>query len=643
MSYQDRIDIDRLYDLIYDARSEQLKVVTREEFEQLFGSISSFKDMQELYYDKSEVYLKILEVLKEAGVITEDTYNELIAKIQTAQNTADLADTKATNAVGTANTAQTSATNALNGVNRIDGEIGDTSTQGTIKYDVNQAKTQSSQAIQDSSVAKQDSSQALTNSNNALEGVDDIRDEIGNATTPNTIKYDVFNAKSNSTEALSKSNQAISDSSDALALADEVDAKADNLRRDVGTVTGSDLQTQVNTVDGKADDLRDDVGTVTGGNLQSQINTVDGKADDLRTDVGTVTGDDLQTQVTTVNGTASNAYTLADEVDAKADDLRTDVGTVNQPTDGSLQQQITYLPAYISDLMVTQSSSTSEMGLPIFCSEFSSSVWYIGFRLTELAKKTIRDYGSITFTIKLNKPNNTTETINHTINNPSQGSIPSIVKIAYPNFLDLWGVTLITCENLKYIIIIGGVATKSHVHTISNITNLQATLNNKSNNGHTHSISDVTNLQTSLDGKANSTHSHSISEVTNLQSSLDSKANSTHSHSISEVTNLQSSLDAKQDSISWETKSVGVGTLEVCSALRLAHWSGGGFYNVTQNYKTMTGVDLSDYAPNKPITNFADSINPLLIIYIQTDGVVKYASQSSTGNFYLSWDILWKY
>ena len=55
MSYQDRIDIDRLYDLIYDAQSEQLRVVTREEFEQLFGSISSFKDMQDLYYDKSEV------------------------------------------------------------------------------------------------------------------------------------------------------------------------------------------------------------------------------------------------------------------------------------------------------------------------------------------------------------------------------------------------------------------------------------------------------------------------------------------------------------------------------------------------------------------------------------------------------------
>ena len=39
MAYQDRIDIDRLYDLIYDAKSEQLKVVTKEEFERLFGSV----------------------------------------------------------------------------------------------------------------------------------------------------------------------------------------------------------------------------------------------------------------------------------------------------------------------------------------------------------------------------------------------------------------------------------------------------------------------------------------------------------------------------------------------------------------------------------------------------------------------------
>lgn len=38
-----------------------------------------------------------------------------------------------------------------------------------------------------------------------------------------------------------------------------------------------------------------------------------------------------------------------------------------------------------------------------------------------------------------------------------------------------------------------------HKHSIANITDLQSTLDSKSNNGHTHSISDVTNLQSKLD------------------------------------------------------------------------------------------------------------------------------------------------
>jgi len=116
-------------------------------------------------------------------------------------------------------------------------------------------------------------------------------------------------------------------------------------------------------------------------------------------------------------------------------------------------------------------------------------------------------------------------------------------------------------------------ANTGHTHTISNVTNLQTTLNNKANtsdlssvalsnsyndlddvpstftpSSHSHAISDVTNLQTTLDGKASSTHTHTISDVTNLQTTLDGKASSSHSHSISDVTNLQSSLNAKANS-----------------------------------------------------------------------------------------------
>lgn len=47
---------------------------------------------------------------------------------------------------------------------------------------------------------------------------------------------------------------------------------------------------------------------------------------------------------------------------------------------------------------------------------------------------------------------------------------------------------------------------------------------------HTHAISEVTDLQTTLDGKAAAEHTHDISDVTGLQTALDGKAASTHTH-----------------------------------------------------------------------------------------------------------------
>lgn len=44
----------------------------------------------------------------------------------------------------------------------------------------------------------------------------------------------------------------------------------------------------------------------------------------------------------------------------------------------------------------------------------------------------------------------------------------------------------------------------SHTHSISDVSNLQTTLNGKASTSHTHSISDVTSLQTNLNGKMSS-------------------------------------------------------------------------------------------------------------------------------------------
>jgi hypothetical protein len=69
--------------------------------------------------------------------------------------------------------------------------------------------------------------------------------------------------------------------------------------------------------------------------------------------------------------------------------------------------------------------------------------------------------------------------------------------------------------------------------------------NGKANTVHTHAISDVTNLQTTLDSKAAKVHTHTISDVTNLQTTLDNKAAKVHTHSASDVGNLDAWFETK--------------------------------------------------------------------------------------------------
>ncbi|EAX65950.1 hypothetical protein TVAG_508660, partial [Trichomonas vaginalis G3] len=51
---------------------------------------------------------------------------------------------------------------------------------------------------------------------------------------------------------------------------------------------------------------------------------------------------------------------------------------------------------------------------------------------------------------------------------------------------------------------------KTHTHTIANITNLQETLNRKSDVGHTHTIANIANLQETLETKADKTYVNEI-------------------------------------------------------------------------------------------------------------------------------------
>jgi len=123
-------------------------------------------------------------------------------------------------------------------------------------------------------------------------------------------------------------------------------------------------------------------------------------------------------------------------------------------------------------------------------------------------------------------------------------------------------------------------------------------LDSKADTGHSHNISDITDLQTTLDSKADITYvdtevgtkedslgnpnsdgqilssltdgtrswinapstvvnwgeiQGTLSNQTDLQAALDAKADSTHAHEISDVTGLQTALDAKTDQTDFDS------------------------------------------------------------------------------------------
>ncbi|KAI5551355.1 phage tail repeat-like family, partial [Trichomonas vaginalis G3] len=88
---------------------------------------------------------------------------------------------------------------------------------------------------------------------------------------------------------------------------------------------------------------------------------------------------------------------------------------------------------------------------------------------------------------------------------------------------------------------------KTHTHTIANITNLQETLNRKSDVGHTHTIANITNLQETLNRKSDVGHTHTIANITNLQETLNRKSAVGHTHTIANIANLQETLETKAD------------------------------------------------------------------------------------------------
>ena len=114
--------------------------------------------------------------------------------------------------------------------------------------------------------------------------------------------------------------------------------------------------------------------------------------------------------------------------------------------------------------------------------------------------------------------------------------------------------------------VIQGYSPLGHSHEISNINNLQTSLDLKANASDTATKAELKELSDTVSGKADSEHAHDQSEITGLKTNLEAinnsiasaqkdiadintslatKSDSNHIHKIEEITNLQESLNSK--------------------------------------------------------------------------------------------------
>lgn len=164
-------------------------------------------------------------------------------------------------------------------------------------------------------------------------------------------------------------------------------------------------------------------------------------------------------------------------------------------------------------------------------------------------------------------------------------------------------------------------------HTIASITGLSTALAGKSDVGHTHSlaISDITNLQTTLNGKASTAVVTTTVDglmafadkvklngiatgatANSTDATLLNRANHTGSQAISTVTNLQTTLDGKQATLVSGTNIKTINGVSVLGSGDIVISGGGGG---TTDHSALTNRSLADAHPISAITGLQTALD----------------------------------
>ena len=177
-----------------------------------------------------------------------------------------------------------------------------------------------------------------------------------------------------------------------------------------------------------------------------------------------------------------------------------------------------------------------------------------------------------------------------------------------------------------------GAAASSHTHSISNITNLQTTLDGKAASSHTHSASQVTGLTASRALVSDSSGHPAVSAVTStelgyldgvtsrIQTQLNGKAASSHTHAISALSDLNSGWDSY----------LKIAPKLINSATALTNQN-------LQDYKTIDNVGFYYGAGGNSVTNKPSGVDAFSLTILQSGSGVVTQILTSSNTVYVNY------
>lgn len=375
------------------------------------------------------------------------------------------------------------------GIGDVNDKIGDTSTAGTILYNVHQVKDVQVPAVQDALYGKSSNGTVSSpTANSALGKVNAVKTEMyganGTSSSPadgslkknlNTLKDTTVpavqtalygNGSASSPAPNSTMGKINAVRTDMYGSGDATNPQSGSLKHSVNQVksdindpnTGLKVQTQeiIETIGDENTQgtvLYDIDQSKTGvNNLQKKMYKGENGNGTIANPADGTLIKQTNTAITQIGDANSGLIKDVNTVQSDISDVQGDIGNVNRANgDSPLQTQIKQLPCYIEKIWVCTNSSANEI-----IKLSSTGTARIGIKFTEVAKKALRDGNDVPFSPIIVSPSNVKTGENQSIILTPSVTLPTdrIIYFSNINFNEV-GIWKVMCENLSYTVQVG--------------------------------------------------------------------------------------------------------------------------------------------------------------------------------------------